>query len=74
MKNTVVILACLFSQLIFYQKIFSTKDTYSADVILFVVRNEYQADLKVYKTKNQFQSNWTRTVRSHHRKDCSWNN
>ena len=46
MKEIAAILACILSQLSFGQNIFSTKDAYSADVIVFVVRNEYQADLK----------------------------
>ena len=62
MKEIAAILACLLSPLSFGQKIFSTKDAYSADVIVFVVRNEYQADLKVFKTKNQFQTNQNKGI------------
>ena len=62
MNYLLFILPCLFSGLSFSQKIFSTKEAYSADVIVFVVKNEYQADLRVFKSKNQFQPNQNKGI------------
>ena len=62
MKKVIVILFSLFSNLIFGQKIFSTKDAYSADVIVVVVKNEYQADLKVFKSKNKYQTSQNKGI------------
>lgn len=40
----------------FTQKIFSVKNSYQADVLVYVVQHQYQADLLVYKVKQEYQA------------------
>jgi hypothetical protein len=57
MKNFIFFLLILFNFTIVYaQKIYSTSQSYKADLKVYVVENEYQADLKVFKVSRPYEA------------------
>jgi hypothetical protein len=50
MKNFIFFLLIIFNfNIVYAQKIYSTSQSYKADLKVYVVENEYQADLKFLK-------------------------
>ena len=57
MKNFVFFLLITFNfNIVYAQKIYSTSQSYKADLKVYVVENEYQADLKVFKVSRPYEA------------------
>jgi hypothetical protein len=60
MKNFVFFLLITFNfNIVYAQKIYSTSQSYKADLKVYVVENEYQADLKVFKVSRPYEAKAT---------------